>query len=198
MIDDGEARLHVVAAATVDHDLAGERIAALVEDLGDDARPAGNRRRMHEGPELGILGFERAHALGVGAREDPVALQLLVLARQRRLGDEEVTGAGHEVGRQGRNLLEGEQDDRHAGADVLEIAEARVGDEQDDGKDEEERKPGGQARAAVEDRRRVGLHQSVGVCVLMRVPGPVVGRPAAAEREGPGTSERGRAAPGRS
>ena len=33
----------------------------------DDARASGDGRGMHEGPELGVLGFERAHPLGVAA-----------------------------------------------------------------------------------------------------------------------------------
>ncbi len=64
----------------------------------------------------------------------------------------------HERARQGRQALQRVDDHRHRLLQGLQIAEARIGHQQSDGQQGEERETGEEARTALEERRRGVFH----------------------------------------
>jgi len=154
-VDDRRAGLHAVATALVDIELLGERVATRIQHLDRGRRAGIARLELEESLEALVLGPEQREVLHGRGLGDQVLLEARVVVGERTLrpeviGDVREGGAGqlerplHRIKRDGDRLS-------HA----LEVAVARVREQQCDRQQAEEREPREGTRTPMKERRGI-------------------------------------------
>jgi hypothetical protein len=163
LIHHRRACVDAALAAPVDHHLARVRVAAVVEDLGGHRLERQALGGARQAPELPVLGQRRLVALRGLRRAQQFRAQLDVLLAQLRLADEVARHPVAERRRQGCQRLQRiDRVDENA-PQAFGVTEARVQDQQREGKGGEKRKAHERRGAAIEEGRRRVLHRSPGV-----------------------------------
>jgi hypothetical protein len=141
--------------ALVDEELLRKWIAAGVEHFSDGRCAAVARAQIEQRFEPRILGLGESEALHGSTLLDQPSLEFAVFLGERALRREIAADVSHSFAWQLRGALQRIEDDRHDLADVLQIAIARVEEEERKRDHAEEREPRERRRAVVEERRRL-------------------------------------------
>jgi hypothetical protein len=154
-VDHRQSRLHPLARAAVEDDLAGEGIGRVVEDLGGDALHPQPLRHAEQLAQAGVLPLEQLEAQQAFARLELLAAQPGVVELDFEQGGEIARGVAHEVGRRGCHQLQ--RVDHHAEplAHHLEVAEAQVEHQHRQAQRDEHQQAYQRSRSAPKDRWRI-------------------------------------------
>ena len=158
IVDHGQAKLHVVVAAAVKYDLAGGRIARVVQDLAHQGGQGDGGARAHQLAQLEVfsrLQLGHLHGLRVG---DLGGAQLAHFGLQFRLRGEVAACALQRVARHQGGHLQRVEDGAGDLADGGESLEARIGNQQGDRKESENRHLHPRGRTLFKQRRWTVLH----------------------------------------
>jgi hypothetical protein len=150
-VDDARARLDAGARSLVDEKLLRERIAARVEHLHGGGAGGVLRADVEQRPQPRVLFLDPGVPLCRRRALDELLLEHRVLVRQSALRSEIVRYICKSRARHLEHALHGIQHDRDDLPDVLEIAVARVGEQQRERQQSEERQACERTGPAVEE-----------------------------------------------
>ena len=145
----------VVLAALVDDDAAGKGIARLVEDFGDGAGHRLPVLHVEQRAQALVLQFQVLLAQQPVGRLQLLALELGVLLLQDGEAGKIAAELFVEVDRRVGGALQGVEHDRHAVADLLQVAILEVEHQQRQRQDDEEGEPRQRRGASLEEGGRL-------------------------------------------
>jgi len=155
LVDDRLAGAHTGALALVDEHLLREGIAPGIHHFGGDRRALKALVDLQQRTQLCVLLRDERIALGRRRLPEQLLLERRILEGKRTLGREVAADIRERLAGHLRRALDRIQHDGDGLADVLEIAEAGVGEQGDQRDQSEERESRQRRRAAMEERRRV-------------------------------------------
>jgi hypothetical protein len=157
-VDHRLPRLHFVLRALVDHDLARERIAGSVQNLGERRARFEAIARAEELSQVLVFGRERRKLLQLRGLGEGLLREARVLRLERTVRREEFGSASHDTERGSCDALQRIDDHRSDLPHRVQILESRVGAEKHQGQYGENKKSGERGRTGPEKRRRLMFH----------------------------------------